>query len=96
VLLKGGHAKGATSDDVLLDGAGFRLFSAPRIASRHTHGTGCTLSAAIAAYLAQGLELYAAIGAAKNYVSGAIAAADELSVGQGPGPLHHFHAIWKR
>ena len=95
VLLKGGHARGATSDDVLLDGEGFRVFSAPRIASGHTHGTGCTLSAAIAAYLAQGLELHAAIGAAKSYVSGAIAAADELSVGQGPGPLHHFHAMWR-
>ncbi|MGO9236250.1 MAG: bifunctional hydroxymethylpyrimidine kinase/phosphomethylpyrimidine kinase, partial [Methylocella sp.] len=57
---------------------------------------GCTLSSAIAAYLAQGLELGDAIGAAKTYLSGAIAAADQLSAGHGPGPVHHFHEMWKR
>jgi len=55
-----------------------------------------TLSSAIAAYLAQGLELGDAIGAAKTYLSGAIAAADQLSAGHGPGPVHHFHEMWKR
>ncbi|HTV34598.1 MAG TPA: bifunctional hydroxymethylpyrimidine kinase/phosphomethylpyrimidine kinase [Methylocella sp.] len=96
VLIKGGHAGGATSDDLLLNGAGFALFTAARIAARNTHGTGCTLASAIAVYLAQGLALDEAVRAAKAYVSDAIAAADALSVGQGPGPLHHFHTMWKR
>ena len=96
VLIKGGHASGATSDDLLFDGGSYRLFSAPRVATRNTHGTGCTLSSAIAAYLAQGQELGEAIGAAKTYLTGALAAADQLSAGHGPGPLHHFHDMWKR
>ncbi|MGQ0445803.1 MAG: bifunctional hydroxymethylpyrimidine kinase/phosphomethylpyrimidine kinase [Beijerinckiaceae bacterium] len=96
VLVKGGHLGGATSDDLLFDGASYRLFSAPRVATRNTHGTGCTLSSAIAAYLAQGHELGEAIGAAKTYLAGALAAADELSAGHGPGPVHHFHELWRR
>ncbi|MGH6841339.1 MAG: bifunctional hydroxymethylpyrimidine kinase/phosphomethylpyrimidine kinase [Methylocella sp.] len=95
VLVKGGHLGGATSDDLLFDGASYRLFSAPRVATRNTHGTGCTLSSAIAAYLAQGHELGEAIGAAKTYLTCALAAADELSAGRGPGPVHHFHELWK-
>jgi hydroxymethylpyrimidine/phosphomethylpyrimidine kinase len=96
VLIKGGHVGGATSDDLLSSGGSYRLFSAPRIATPNTHGTGCTLSSAIAAYLAQGLELGDAISAAKTYLSGALAAAGHLSVGGGPGPVHHFHELWKR
>lgn len=96
VLVKGGHMSGATSDDLLFDGVSTRLFSAPRIATRNTHGTGCTLSAAIAAYLARGHELCDAIAAAKTYLSGALAAADALSVGHGHGPAHHFHEFWPR
>ena len=69
VLIKGGHVGGATSDDLLSASGSYRLFSAPRDATRNTHGTGCTLSSAIAAYLAQGLELGDAIGAAKTYLS---------------------------
>ena len=96
VLVKGGHLSGATSDDLLFDGTSYRLFSVPRVVTRNTHGTGCTLSSAIAAYLAQGFELGEAIGAAKPYLAGALAAADQLSAGLGPGPVHHFHELWRR
>ncbi|HUZ91770.1 MAG TPA: bifunctional hydroxymethylpyrimidine kinase/phosphomethylpyrimidine kinase [Methylocella sp.] len=95
VLIKGGHVSGATSDDLLFDGGSYRLFSSPRVATRNTHGTGCTLSSAIAAYLGQGLELGEAISAAKTYLTGALAAADQLSAGHGPGPVNHFHELWK-
>ena len=96
VLIKGGHASASTADDLLFDGASFRLFSAPRVATPNTHGTGCTLSSAIAAYLAKGLELGDATGAAKTYLTGALAAADELSAGHGPGPVNHFYELWRR
>jgi hydroxymethylpyrimidine/phosphomethylpyrimidine kinase len=96
VLVKGGHLAGATSDDLFFEAESFRLFSAPRIKTRNTHGTGCTLSSAIAAYLARGNDLPEAIGAAKTYLNGALAAADLLSAGHGPGPLNHFHEIWNR
>jgi hydroxymethylpyrimidine/phosphomethylpyrimidine kinase len=96
VLIKGGHGRGRDSVDLLV---GQKLkqtfrFSAPRIATSNTHGTGCTLSAAIAAGLAKGLALVDAVGDAKTYVTAAIAAADRLDVGKGHGPLHHFHAHW--
>jgi hydroxymethylpyrimidine/phosphomethylpyrimidine kinase len=94
VLLKGGHGKGAESVDLLLDAAGEVRFAAERIDSRNTHGTGCTLSSAIAAGLAKGCSLAAAVGAAKTYVTAAIAAADRLTIGAGHGPVHHFHAWW--
>ncbi len=94
VLVKGGHLPTPTSDDLLFGGESFRLFSAPRIKTRNTHGTGCTLSSAIAAYLARGFALEEAIGAAKTYLTGALNAADALSAGKGAGPLHHFHALW--
>ncbi len=95
VLIKGGHAGGPAAEDLLFDGASYHLFSAPRVAARNTHGTGCTLSSAIAASLAQGKPLGEAIGVAKTYLSGALAAADQLSAGHGPGPVHHFHEMWK-
>jgi hydroxymethylpyrimidine/phosphomethylpyrimidine kinase len=95
VLLKGGHGGGAESVDLLLDGKTVTRLAAPRIASRNTHGTGCTLSSAIAAGLAKGRDLAVAVRDAKNFVTAAIAAADGLAVGQGRGPLHHFHAQWK-
>ena len=78
VLVKGGHLSGATSDDLLFDGASYRLFSVPRVVTRNTHGTGCTLSSAIAAFCARGFELGEAIGAAKTYLTGALTAAGEL------------------
>jgi hydroxymethylpyrimidine/phosphomethylpyrimidine kinase len=95
VLLKGGHGSGDESPDYLLTPIGGRWLSAPRIATDNTHGTGCTLSSAIAAGLARGRHLEAAVVAAKEYVSAAIAAADRLKVGEGRGPVHHFHATWK-
>jgi len=94
VLVKGGHGEGATSDDLLLEGATWRVFSAPRVETRNTHGTGCTLASAIAAFLARGCDLAAAIASAKAYVSGALEAASALEVGHGCGPLNHFHALW--
>jgi hydroxymethylpyrimidine/phosphomethylpyrimidine kinase len=68
--------------------------SAERLATRNTHGTGCTLSAAIAAGLANGMNLTDAVRGAKSYVTAAIAAADRLSIGSGHGPVHHFHRQW--
>jgi hydroxymethylpyrimidine/phosphomethylpyrimidine kinase len=95
VLLKGGHLDGAESPDFLLaDGVGHWLEGA-RVRTRNTHGTGCTLSSALATRLALGEVLPLACRAAKAYVAGAIAAADGLSVGHGHGPTHHFHALWR-
>jgi hydroxymethylpyrimidine/phosphomethylpyrimidine kinase len=94
VLIKGGHAKGPTAVDLLLDREGEMRLEAPRIQTRHDHGTGCTLSSAIAAELAKGASLREAVASAKAYVSAAIAKADELHIGKGRGPVHHFHAWW--
>jgi hydroxymethylpyrimidine/phosphomethylpyrimidine kinase len=95
ILITGGDAEGETSVDLLFDGGETKNFSAPRIATRSTHGTGCTLSSAIAAYLAHGLPLVEAIAEAKAYVSAALAAAYRLDVGRGRGPVHHFHELWR-
>ncbi|MDF2114205.1 bifunctional hydroxymethylpyrimidine kinase/phosphomethylpyrimidine kinase [Roseiarcaceae bacterium H3SJ34-1] len=97
VLVKGGHLGGAFAEDVLFDGAGVQVFKAERVATRNTHGTGCTLSSAIAAYLAQGKSLAEAVALAKDYLTDALRAADELHVGSGKGhgPVHHFHALWR-
>ncbi len=92
VLVKGGHGSGAESVDILLCEAEHRRFAAPRVATNNTHGTGCSLSAAIAAYLAAGRSVDAAVHEAKAYVSAGIASADRLAVGHGHGPIHHFHA----
>ena len=94
VLLKGGHLAEAESPDLLLSAAGSLTLAAPRIATRNTHGTGCTLSSAIAALLPQRPDLETAVREAKAYLTGALAAADRLSVGGGHGPLHHFHRWW--
>jgi hydroxymethylpyrimidine/phosphomethylpyrimidine kinase len=95
VLIKGGHGTGHESVDLLLDGGAVTRLAARRIATRNTHGTGCTLSSAIAAGLAKGRDLASAVSEAKDYVTAAIAAADRLDVGGGPGPLHHFYAVWR-
>jgi len=95
VLIKGGHGGGADSVDLLIGQGEVVRLAGKRIATHNTHGTGCTLSSAIAAGLAKGLELTAAVQAAKAYVSAAIAAADRLNIGHGRGPLHHFHAQWR-
>ncbi|MCC5984440.1 MAG: bifunctional hydroxymethylpyrimidine kinase/phosphomethylpyrimidine kinase [Rhodobacteraceae bacterium] len=93
VLMKGGHAAGAECVDLLVTETGVTRLAAPRIETRNTHGTGCTLSAAIAAGLAQGMAMEAAVTRAHAYLHGAIAAADTLCVGSGHGPVHHFHQV---
>ncbi len=93
VLIKGGHGNVAESIDYLVTADSTKPFSASRLATRNTHGTGCTLSSAIAAGLAKDLALEAAVDTAKRYVTAAIAAADTLAVGHGHGPLQHFHQL---
>jgi hydroxymethylpyrimidine/phosphomethylpyrimidine kinase len=89
VLVKGGHLSGADDAvDVLVDGETGRRFQAPRIDTEHTHGTGCTYASAIAAHLAKGHDLGAAVDRAKRYVTGAIRHA--LPLGHGRGPTNHF------
>ncbi len=95
VLMKGGHGAGDDCVDFLVSAAHVPVaFRAPRLVTKNTHGTGCTLSSAIAAGLAKGLDLTQAVGEAHVYLQGAIRAADRLSVGAGHGPVHHFHAFW--
>ena len=94
VLLKGGHLGGGDSPDLLLAGETEIWLEGTRLATRHTHGTGCTLSSAVAALLARGRPLAQAVAEAKRWLSAAIAAADGLGIGQGIGPVHHFHALW--
>lgn len=96
VLMKGGHGSGAESVDLLVEASGVTRLPAPRLASRNTHGTGCTLSSAITAGLAKGLTLAEAVHQAKAYISAAIAAADQLDVGHGHGPVNHFHNLWRK
>jgi hydroxymethylpyrimidine/phosphomethylpyrimidine kinase len=94
VLVKGGHAAGAESVDLLIESTAFTRLAADRIATINTHGTGCTLSSAIAAGLARGQALAEAVRAAKAYVTDALAAADRIKIGSGHGPVHHFQAWW--
>jgi len=94
VLIKGGHAQGPESADLLVDATHMIRFAAARVATNHTHGTGCTLSSAIAAGLAKGQALAEAVRGAKDYVTAAIAAAERLNIGSGRGPVHHFHHWW--
>lgn len=94
VLVKGGHGGGAESADLFFDGNELRRLSAPRIATRHDHGTGCTLAAAITANLAKGQELLAAVATAKTYLHEALVAGRALAIGGGRGPVHHFHRWW--
>jgi hydroxymethylpyrimidine/phosphomethylpyrimidine kinase len=92
-LVKGGHLEGGEAIDVLADASGVKHFASPRIASQNTHGTGCTLSAAIAAGLARGLDLHRAIAAAKEFVSRAILSGANLAIGTGNGPVDHLFAL---
>jgi hydroxymethylpyrimidine/phosphomethylpyrimidine kinase len=94
VLLKGGHGEGPEAADLVVTKQDRRWLTTPRIATQNTHGTGCTLSSAIAAELAKGANLFAAVEAGKAYTHAAIAAADRLRIGSGHGPVHHFHALW--
>lgn len=93
VLLKGGHGLDEDAVDVLADAAGVENFTSPRLATPHTHGTGCTLSAAIAALLAQGVTLAEAVRRAKAFVWHGLQAGRTLGVGHGRGPVDHLYAI---
>ena len=93
MLIKGGHGEGAESADYLVTASDTLRLAASRTATKNTHGTGCTLSSALAANLAKGVPLETAARNAKAYVSAAIAAADRLNVGKGHGPVHHFYAF---
>lgn len=94
VLMKGGHGAGRTCVDLLILPEGAMRFAAPRIETGNTHGTGCSYASAIAAELAKGAELAAAVSAAHGWLHEAILAADGLEVGRGHGPVHHFHRLW--
>ncbi|MDY0150052.1 MAG: bifunctional hydroxymethylpyrimidine kinase/phosphomethylpyrimidine kinase [Kiritimatiellia bacterium] len=96
VLVKGGHADGHNSEDVLVASAGGEgtWFGAARVATQNTHGTGCTLSSAIAAQLAQGLSVPDAVDKARDYIQQAIRAGAAYRLGQGHGPVHHFWPFW--
>jgi hydroxymethylpyrimidine/phosphomethylpyrimidine kinase len=93
VLIKGGHGQGAESIDYLVNGSGTVALRAARIATKNTHGTGCSLSSAVAAGLAKGEDMETAVRGAKAYITAAIAAADRLGVGHGHGPVHHFYRL---
>jgi hydroxymethylpyrimidine/phosphomethylpyrimidine kinase len=95
VLVKGGHLTGDDrAVDVLAGPEGVELLTAPRVPTRNTHGTGCSLSSAIAALRPRSADWPSAVRAAKAWLTGAIAAADELAVGTGSGPVHHFYRVW--
>ncbi|UOD50680.1 bifunctional hydroxymethylpyrimidine kinase/phosphomethylpyrimidine kinase [Orrella daihaiensis] len=94
VFLKGGHLPGHETTDLLHDGDVMIELPGQRINTRNTHGTGCTLSAALATLLAKGLDAPEAASEAKAYLVKAIAESGQLSVGHGHGPVHHFHAVW--
>jgi len=94
VLIKGGHGQGSESVDYLVQASSVLALPAPRVATENTHGTGCSLSSAIAAELAKGAALETAVRNAKAFVSAAIASADRFSVGHGHGPIHHFHRFY--
>ena len=96
VLVKGGHVPGEMARDILIDANGETIFAAPWVETRNTHGTGCTLSSAIAARMAHGDTLVQAVGAAKDYLTGALASSGDFHVGDGPGPLNHFWRLWPR
>jgi hydroxymethylpyrimidine/phosphomethylpyrimidine kinase len=92
VVIKGGHLKGPAVD-LFFDGKKMRALNAPRIRTKNTHGTGCTFSAAIAAYLARGENIENAVSSAKKYITAAIRAG--FTVGAGHSPVHHFYRMWK-
>lgn len=95
VLLKGGHEDSANADDLFLSHNTTKILSAPRINSNNTHGTGCTLSAAITSFIAQGFSTLDACTKAKAYLYNAILHSKDASVGKGHGPVHHFYHLWK-
>jgi len=94
VLLKGGHLQGEVCPDLFYDGETFLELHSPRVDTQNTHGTGCTLAAALTAYLAKGESPQMAATKAKDYITSALRGADKLNVGAGHGPVNHFHAYW--
>jgi hydroxymethylpyrimidine/phosphomethylpyrimidine kinase len=94
VLVKGGHLPDGDAYDLLYDGHEFTEFSAPRIATRNSHGTGCALSSAIAARLGQGAGLKQAVADAKEFLTAALAAGADFDIGAGHGPPQHFYRLW--
>lgn len=94
VLMKGGHLDNAQSPDWLFTRDGEQRFTAPRVMTKNTHGTGCTLSAALAALRPRHSDWGDTVREAKSWLSAALAQADTLEVGHGAGPVHHFHAWW--
>ena len=96
VFLKGGHVDGRESTDVFANKERSMILNEDKIETKNTHGTGCTLSSAMAVYLAKGLPEFEAAAAAKKYVTAALRHGNDLDVGRGSGPLNHFFAHWKR
>jgi hydroxymethylpyrimidine/phosphomethylpyrimidine kinase len=94
VLLKGGHLEGPICYDVYADAQVLVVLEAPRVKTDNNHGTGCTLSSALAVFMAQGQSPEDAARAAKAYLTEALQNADQLNIGAGHGPVHHFHALW--
>jgi len=92
VVVKGGHREGPATD-LFFDGTTFHEFTSPRIETANTHGTGCTFASAVAAGLARGMSILEAVGLAKEFITEAILSS--FPVGQGHGPLNHFHKLWK-
>lgn len=94
VLMKGGHTDGEQATDLLITAAGAEAFSAPRLQTKNTHGTGCTLASAIAAGLAKQLSLSDSVKQAKDYLHSALVHSEKLHIGQGSGPVHHFYNFY--
>ena len=95
ILIKGGHSAGDDARDYYSNGNERTWLSSKRFETNNTHGTGCTLSSAIAAGLAKGMVMRDALEMAKAYLAQAIDNADTLEIGTGHGPVHHFHGLWK-
>ena len=98
VLVKGGHLTSGPGIDLLYEAASGQTtrYTADRVDTKNSHGTGCTLSSAIAAGLARGLDLKTAVAEAKNYITEALKAGADIQTGSGHGPVHHFYALWKK
>lgn len=94
VLMKGGHTDGESATDLLITATGIEAFSAPRLSTKNTHGTGCTLASAIAAGLAKQLSLRDSVEQAKRYLHQALVHSETLHIGQGSGPVHHFYSFY--
>lgn len=95
VFLKGGHLTGEISRDIYLDKSRIKILETQRIKTKNNHGTGCTLSSALAAYMARGMPAHEAAQSAKNYITAALKNSEKLHIGSGAGPVHHFHDLWK-